>query len=177
MGVKKRIFIGIKFRGNKKDLRVFRKKYSNLSLRFISDKNLHITLIPPWYEENVSGIVSFLKEIKLPSSFNVRLAKVELAPNKRKPHLIWAQGKAPKKLLHLKKIIEQKLNKFNFKREFKLHLTLARFKTRDFKKFPIKKIEEKINWNFKVSSFILYESILGKNGSKYRIIEKFKLPD
>ncbi len=56
--MKKRIFIGIKLPEDLgKSIALWRRKYAGqVNVRWIQKRYLHVTLTPPWYEENVVKI-------------------------------------------------------------------------------------------------------------------------
>lgn len=60
-------------------------------------------------------------------------------------------------------------------RPFRLHLTLARFKGETFFSFPIKKLDEAVQWQSPISSFLLMESHLMKTGADYDVLKEFLL--
>lgn len=172
----KRVFIGIKAQDLQPEICEFRKKYSKLSnLRWISEENLHITLIPPWNEANVDDVVKLLSRKKICiKPFMIKFEKVCFGPSPNSPRLVWAVGKAPKEILYLKKSLETLLKKSSSK-DYKLHLTLARFRESEFRNFEIKSINERVFWTMDVSSFVLFESILTNSGSFYRPLLEIKL--
>lgn len=172
-----RIFVGIKIDSSLLK-RISDWEYSykiGFPVRFIDVRNLHITLIPPWIEEKsniksiISGINLTLTDIR---PFFIEFSKIKLGPDKKKPCLIWAEGKNNTEILNLKKTIEKSINIKPEKRKFKLHLTLAKFRNI---KSDIKKLCQNVKWRQNVKSFCLFESILSSEGAYYRIIKEFKL--
>lgn len=186
-----RIFIAIPISENlQKEIVKYREFYPDLSVRpvrngrisngvrWLEGKNLHITLIPPWkLEENSLELIKkVLKPLEgkigpITADFN----RVSYGPNRNSPRLIWAIGKAPKAIIGLKKALEESLDKPSERNEFLLHLTLARFKPEDFQFFPIKKIDDEINWKETFNEFAIMQSHLSPNGADYEILERFKL--
>lgn len=189
--MKKRIFIALNIPDQlKPEIALFQKSYSHLPVRWIKPQNLHITLVPPWHSESAS----WRKEINpsrprreprseekirpLGAQFrpiNVHFDRVAFGPNPKKPRLIWAIGQAVPQITNLQKKLQKTLGRPEEKREYLLHLTLARFNPRDFRKFPIKQIREKISWSDKIDSFSLLESCPTTTGAEYEIIKKIKL--
>ncbi|OGM08310.1 2'-5' RNA ligase [Candidatus Woesebacteria bacterium RBG_13_34_9] len=173
-----RIFIGIKAdKDLLKKISDWKKSFKiGFPARFIDDKNLHITLIPPWIEEKskikskISNINSILSKIQ---PFFIELSRIKFGPDEKRPCLIWAEGVADRKILSLKEIIEDTLKIKPERRIFKLHLTIARFKFNNFKN--IKRLRQTIKWKQEVKSFYLFESILSPKGAEYKIIKEFKL--
>ncbi|MCI0471153.1 MAG: 2'-5' RNA ligase family protein [Candidatus Aminicenantes bacterium] len=154
----------------------WRKKYANLPVCWICEKNLHITLIPPFYCRDARAIIEKIKPIKNYSGrIGVVFDRVTFGPDSKRPRLVWAVSKAPTQLVHLKKSLETVLKIPAEKRPFSLHLTLARFKPEDFHRFPIKKLDEKVFWKEEVKSIVLFESKLSPRGAEYEILEEIRL--
>jgi 2'-5' RNA ligase len=174
--IKKRIFIGIPVSlETKKKISIWQEKNKKLPVRFIQNKNLHITLLPPWYTEDVKKIEEKLFYFEKIGNFYIKFYKISLGPSFYNPRLIWVEGKTPEKIILLKKNLEKLLNFKAEERKFKTHITIARFSKKDLNFYNIKKIEENINWLENVKSFAIFESLLSKNGAEYKIIKEFKL--
>jgi 2'-5' RNA ligase len=169
-----RIFIGLPIGKNLQDkILKFEKKFKNLPVRWISPHNLHITLVPPWYENNIEEVKEKLKSFNLGKSFKISFYKVEYGPSKKFPRLIWAVGDAPKELLILRQNLLNILSQKPEQRDFKLHLTLARFNFNPKIKLP--EINESIYWEDEIKEVVLFRSHLLKTGAEYEILEKIKL--
>ncbi|MGC8776283.1 MAG: 2'-5' RNA ligase family protein [Minisyncoccia bacterium] len=135
---------------------------------------MHITLIPPWYEKNIDLIKNKLKSLEGSFlNFKIQFNLVEYGPNKFNPRLIWLVGNTPKELLNLRLKFLEVLNQKPENREFKTHLTLARFNP-DLK-FNLPEIKKNIFWEENIKEFILIESRLLKTGAEYDVLEKIKL--
>lgn len=167
------------------EIDAWRGKYDHLPVRWLAGKNLHITLIPPWYEEDVQSVIDKLKQAGEEfAPFQVLFEKVEFGPDTHRPRLIWAEGEAPKELIELKQKVEETLiqgtaaRPESAKREsrlFRLHLTLARFRPETFSSFPVKRLNEKVCWRDRIESFVLLESHLSPGGADYEILETYGL--
>ena len=172
--MKKRVFVGFALSdGLQKKVFSLQKKYEAIPIRWTERKNLHITLIPPWYTSNINSVVSLLKKVGGIRNVTVVFGKVELGPTNR-PRLIWAEGLVPDEVLNLKTKIQKALKKPNEKRKFTLHLTLARFRPENFITFPIKRLEERVFWKQTLNSFCLYEVHLKRSGAEYEKVAEFK---
>jgi 2'-5' RNA ligase len=174
---KRRIFVGFKIPEKiKKRAKEWRGRrlFFGKSIRWIKDENLHITLLPPWYEENVEEILKKIKSIKnYVNPIKIIFEKIEFGPSK-KPRLIWARGKSGIEILILKRKIEEILGQKD-DRHFLLHLTLARFNPKNFKNFKVKNLKEEIFWNGYLSSFSLFESIFREDGVYYKTLLEIPL--
>lgn len=173
----RRIFVAVPVSERlQKEIENWRIKYGRLPVRWLAGKNLHITLVPPWYETDVQNVVDGLKSAgKGIGHFDISFRKAEFGPDLRRPRLVWAEGEAPKEMVFLKSEVEKALNRKPEKRPFRLHLTIARFRPEMFSSFPIKKLEEYIFWPDKVGSFVLMETHLSREGADYEILGKYEL--
>ncbi len=161
-----------------KEVEKYREFYPDLAVNWLEGKNLHITLIPPWSEEenNIDKIKEILKLLEgKTGSIAAVLNRVSYGPNFHSPRLIWATGKTPETFGGFKKSLERLLGKPGERNEFLLHLTLARFRPEDFQFFPVKKIDDEINWEETFNEFVMMRSHLSSGGADYEIMEKYKL--
>ena len=173
----KRIFIGIEASKKiKNKVSKIKNNYRDISfLRWINARNLHVTLLPPWYEDNLEEIRKMLERIKSEfKPFTLKFSEVKFGPTSKNPRLIWAEGDAPEELNKLEKLLEKSFKKLPEKREFKLHLTLARFKYDSFAESKKPNVYEKILWIQKVNSITLFESVLRPSGAEYIVISRIK---
>ena len=156
----------------------WQEEHKMLPVRWLQGKNLHITLIPPWYVEDtravMDALLAFVKE-KSCAPFTLRFTKVTFGPDPRRPRLIWASGETPPELSTFKSGIEQALGQESERRDFKLHLTLARFREDDFPTFPITTLDEKVAWEEEVRSFVLMESHLSRAGADYNVLSEWRI--
>ena len=169
--MKHRVFIAIPIseKLQKEILQWRRAKLARLDsyVRWLAGKNLHLTLIPPWYVNNPKDATNLLDAIayeKLVRGFVMEFRRVAfgpLEPPRGKPRLIWVEGPTPAPLKNFDT---------RERRPFRLHLTLARFRPEDFSQFPIKKLNEPVSWREEVKEIVLMESHLSPQGADYEII-------
>ncbi len=154
-------------------------KFKHLKIRWVNPKNLHITLVPPWYEKNIPEVVEKLNKIEgVFQNFKINFNLIEYGPNKFHPRLIWAVGGASPEILKLQQKILECLNKKPENKMFKLHLTLARFNQNFDTNSSIKnlpKLDIPIFWEDKITKFVLMRSHLLKTGADYEIIKEINL--
>lgn len=176
--MKKRIFIGIPISQIVKDfIKRWRESHPLKDVRWIDESDLHITLIPPWYEENTEDTINKIKTVKSPS-FGIPLLNIRTAPNFREPRMIWLIGDAPWSLLNLKKDLEKALIVNSEEREYHPHVTILRFNLNKNPKGDQKNlVDEYVNLVYRANEFILYESHLNSVGAQYTILEKFNLKE
>lgn len=175
----KRIFIAISLSVSlQTKIGRWEKQFAQLPVRWLTGKNLHLTIIPPWYE-NATGIktvIANLKKIeKSIGAFSISFNKVSFGPTTSQPRLIWATGAASPKLLFLKKQTEKLLHQKSEKRSFWPHLTLARFRPETFISFPLRKLTATVAWKEKVKFLSLMESRLSRAGADHQTLYRIKL--
>lgn len=145
-------------------------------IRWIRPEDLHITLVPPWYEENVERIASkLLEKIHGRNPFEIRFANVSYGPDPKNPRLIWASGEAPVEIKELKMGVETALGFESGERPYLLHITIARFKEGDFEHFKIKELNGSIDWRDEVKSIRVMESHLSRSGAEYEILKEISI--
>lgn len=164
-----RIFVGIPLSDDLKDLvKVWQDEHQELPVRWTSRDNLHITLVPPWREKNIEAVTAKLQVIKNKfSDIDLEFKNVSFGSNPRSPRLIWASGTTPERLQNLAKEIYSVLGFPGSEKELFTHTTLARFRPEEFPMFPVKKLDEDIDWRMRVKKVILYESRLRAAGADY----------
>jgi len=170
----KRIFVALPISASlEADILAWEEKYARLPVRWLDGKNLHVTLVPPWYEEDVESVVRKLGTVRQ-GKFGMSFETVSFGlPGS--PRLIWAEGVAGPDMIKLKDNVLKMTVAKPENRPFRLHLTLARFRPEDFPRFPIKKINDRVDWQEEVSSFVLMESHLSREGADYEVLQKFEL--
>lgn len=169
----KRIFIALPISNQFTDLILnFQNKFKKLPFRWIKKENLHITLIPPWYEKNIDLVKKQIKTLENQiDSFKIQFNLIEYGPNKFRPRLVWIIGKNNEQILNLRLNLIKILNKNELDYlDFKVHLTIARFNYNNKMKLP--NISKNIFWQEDFLEFVLMESNLLKTGAEYKILEK-----
>jgi len=177
--MKKRIFLAIDISDKlKKEILKFRQKFNDLPVRWVAKENLHLTLIPP-LELNDKGIVEMIEKLQALKGkvgrIEINFNRISLGPNLRRPRLIWVGGKPNQKLIKLKNTITQILGLRRENRSFLPHLTLARFRPRDFYNFPQIRLKEKINWQEDAASFSIIQSECLEKGAIYTKMGEIEL--
>jgi len=159
-----------------KEILGWQERFANLPVRWLAGKNLHITLVPPWYEQDDASVIAKLEKLRgKQKPFALRFEKVTFGPDPRQPRLVWAEGQTPRELIELKTDIGKALAQKSDSRQFLLHLTLARFRPENFLSFPIKKLNEKVSWREEIKSFVLMESHLSSQGADYETLAEMVL--
>ncbi len=162
---KKRLFVGIPVSDSLKEwISDWQQAQLPPFARSIAAHNLHITLVPPWYEDSIEAIIAALQAVEF-HSFHIHFDTV--MPISPKRSLVWLQGSVPTELLDLRKEITNALSAPTSKRPFKMHITLARSKKK------IDSSQQTVKLSMVVNQFALYESHLGAGGAEYEILQRF----
>lgn len=178
----KRLFVVIPVEGSLKEAALaWQTNHVGWPVRWLSGDDLHITVVSPWQEEDVDGVINKLDEFsdKIKRGeleikpFDLKFFKTVFGPNRFSPRLIWTEGQPPVALLELKNRLEQTLAKPD-NRFYRLHLTLGRFRLEDFGPAGLPDLFDRVDWGQYVKSFSLFESTLGADGPQYTKIKDFK---
>jgi len=147
-------------------------KDTHSKIRWLKPNNLHITLVPPWYEDD-SGIkkVEDLLDLVGRKKFTLEFYRINYGPNPKKQRLVWLEGEAPHRLIDFRDDLYVTLGKEREK-GFMLHLTIGRFRENEFSSFLVKEINDEFIFKEEVSSLLLMESHLGKSGAEYEVLYK-----
>lgn len=175
---KKRIFLSLPLSQNfQKTFQNWKKHFpSTADITFTKAENLHITLIPLWYEDDIEKVIKLISEFPYkPQPFNLKPLSYELKTFKKGKNMLWLLMEPHQQLLDFKKNLQQYLKKnLNIKvenRPYTPHITLAKSPN------TIKELPE-INIfppqeNFQ--KFQLLESHQGSDGSNYELLDEFNV--
>ncbi len=167
-----RVFVGIPLSPALQEaVSRWKDSHRRFPVRWLAPKNLHVTLVPPWEETNIPLALRDLSALagKI-TPFSIRFTRIALGPSPGGPELIWAEGISPSEIVTLAKLAHDALGIPAPGRPFKLHATLARFNADDFRKFPVRKLNEPVAWEMLVDRVVLFESHLGPRGADYQIL-------
>ncbi len=173
----RRIFVALPVsKALEEQVALWRVGYRNLPVRWLTGKNMHVTIIPPWEEEQIEPITDLLETLQgTIGAFALDFERVTYGPNRKEPRLIWAEGETPDQIFTLKHNIERTLSQTPEIRPFRLHMTLARFAQEEFKTFPVQELKDTVAWNEPVNSFVLMESRRSPQGADYEVLSSFRL--
>lgn len=149
-------------------------RISGADLKLVSVENLHFTLkfLGNVDEDKILEIIKKLSAIKQ-NKFSISLRAVGVFPSPERIKVVWI-GIESVELISLVKKINQSLNYVRKEEhEETPHLTIARVKSGRDKAKLQKIVEQYQNTLFgemKVDKIILYESELGKEGPKYKVV-------
>ena len=152
--------------------------------RWVRAEGVHVTLkfIGEMPAERVASIKQALRGARgagvvAPVEANFRGAG--FFPNERHPRVFWAGVEASPNLAELAREVDARLSSLGIAaetREFRPHLTLARFKSEDGLprlREEIKKLEPFDFGSMQASEFHLFQSLLGAGGAKYTKLATF----
>lgn len=153
---------------------------------WVKSENLHITLkfLGEVEEKKARSIIEKFDKIVMPLRYKVLPYEgASSFPDEKRPRVLFLKFFEDPELLNYQREIENFFLKEGFKKEekeFKIHLTLARFKfppdREKFEKF-IEKLSGEPFEPFEVSKVVLFESILKPEGPLYnplRVIQCLK---
>lgn len=149
--------------------------------KWVNVQSIHLTLRFLGYVD--PSIIPSIQESMLNLSprfapMSVTLKGCDFFPNSRKPTVFWT-GVDSKDLLPIQKQIEDAIQTLGMEKEertFNPHLTLARFRN-SYGLTPLveeaRKFQNQIWGTFVAESFVLFESILHREGAEYIRIQEF----
>lgn len=160
----------------KRTLGEWQSRFTDRPVRWVADRNIHLTLVPPWYEKEPAKVAKRLEGLAAVSgTLAFRFHTVTIGPNPREPRLIWALAESPPELKKLQKNLLGALGFWPPRQDLRAHLTLARFRPRQFNALHQVTLNEHIDWPTTFDSFALMESHLRPTGAEYEIIQTFPL--
>ncbi len=149
--------------------------------RWVRPEGIHVTLkfIGEVEEDRVAPIQSALEKIHSAAPVEMIFRGTGFFPNERRPRVFWVGIDASPKLPQIASEIEARLEPFGIAREtreFRPHLTLARFD--DFRSIeklhaPLRESGAQEFGAVKTSDMHLYQSKLGPNGAQYTRLATF----
>jgi|GEM_PF-1728877 len=139
-------------------------------VRYIKHENLHLTVLPPWYEKGINlGIINELISCHLKDlqSVVIQFNRIETKAN-----CLWLSAVCPSSFARLREKLASTLN-LKFEMQTTPHITLARLKKgASYQKFWRDPIATKACLN----QLVLFESILEQEGAKYVKVFEWNLP-
>ena len=152
-------------------------------IKWVEDHNIHITLkfFGETEEKLIPGISAALKKVASSSNaFSFSLKNLGIFGSSYDPKVVWVGIEPYEGLVSLMKKIQQDLIPLGFeadRQNLVPHLTLGRIKgLKDKPLFQrtIDRYKSIFSTTLIAESFILYESILKREGPTYRAIETFR---
>jgi len=176
-----RIFLAINLPEDiKKQLLEYRSKWPELPARWVTENNLHVTLVflGNTSEKELKEVRSIARKIaSMRKPFSFSLSQIVYGPTEKQPKMIWARGIISKEFLSLQKDLAKALG-YQDERPFSLHITLARLNEWEFRKIEPEerpRVQEEISLTISVSSLQIMKSTLKRSGAEYSVIESIPL--
>ena len=183
----KRLFVAIKIKPDK----IFMNKFYELkwrlrhdNIKWVEDNNIHITLkfFGETEEKLFPEIVRVLSGIALETGiFKLSLRKLGIFGSSYDPRVIWVGIEPYDKLVSSMKLISSRMEPLGFqsdRQNFVPHLTLGRVKLIKDKHFFREVVDQSKgieSQEITIDNFILFESILKKEGPLYTALQTFTL--
>lgn len=149
--------------------------------RWTHPAGIHLTLkfLGHVSEAEVEAVIESLAPLGAFEKFSIEVRGLGFFPGPRRPRVFWVGVEAPPALQALVSQVEAAMEKRGFapeQRDFRPHLTLARFKTPRSQPALEKLVAERADLSlgkFEVSEFFLFESKLSPHGAEYRKVARF----
>ncbi len=176
---KKKIFIEIEIPAQvKKKLAQKIESWKNLPVKWVREKNLHMTVAFLGYvdESVLPGICQSVSDaVAAIDSFDIEFERISLGPDAKDPQMVWVSGKVSDELKNLIESVEDSLNMSRGQRKkFIPHITLGRVRAEKWKNLEEKPvIDEKVSLIVPVETVFVIESNPGviKGGPEYTALE------
>ncbi len=122
-----RIFVGIKVTSDiAEELAKLVQPLEGLPVRLIPAADLHLTLVPPWNEADISAAIEKLREaICGLRGFTLTFKRIAYGPTRRRPRLLWAECAPAEDALQIQALLLATFGQSQ-QRPFRPHVTLAR---------------------------------------------------
>ncbi len=175
--MKRRIFVAIEADEHVKSvIAAWRHAHASLPVRWIKPHNLHLTLIPPWYEEPTTAIQALRALPMLSGEWTIAFHRIRSGPDANSPRLIWLEGRTCAQLeallQNLAGAAESRIRPCQ-PRAFTPHITIARAKPIDEQPLARCGVDEAVDAAMNVSSYVLMESRLSPKGAEYNVLARF----
>ncbi len=171
-----RIFVAVVLSQTLKDKIVEWQASANLPVRWTVPEKLHITLIPPWLEQDLEKAKTmFQQEMSKMKSSMLTCRDITYGPEPLAPRLIWINCEPSVALRTAKTQLEEAFQNARENRPFVPHITLARFPRRKWKRLKERELNIAFTWEEKIQSIQLIESKLLPEGAQYQVLESVDL--
>ena len=153
-------------------------------IKWVEDHNIHITLkfFGETEEKKIPGITAALRSVASASeAFSFALKSLGIFGSSYDPRVVWVGIKPYENLVSIMRMISSKLEPIGFKpdrQNLVPHLTLGRIKFLKDKKVFTQIIDQNRNISsedISADHFILFESILKKEGPLYLALHSFHM--
>ena len=138
-----------------------------LPVKWIQPENLHVTIIPPWYEES-SKVIKILttNPLSIPS-FSLHFTDIGPGPTSHNPRLLWTTAEAAPELVDIRSFFQKLLPVSLEKRPFVPHVTIGKLFTPIHAPTIIPPFHLTFSHIERISRVFLVESFLHPKGAIY----------
>lgn len=161
------------------------KKYGE-PMRWVSKDNFHFTVkfLGEVDGEKISMIGEVIEKVAFSrEQFSIDVKEAGVFPNMLYPHVFWVGESSSLPFKELCHNVDAELEKLGFSREKNnatAHITLGRMRKADVKKVYLmlkdaNDILSRERQSVRVERITLMESVLGRNGARYRILSNFNM--
>lgn len=166
-------------------LKLLKSKLQADQINWVRTENMHLTL--KFLGETPEQKIPSMAELLLHSAqknqpFHLQFDRTGIFGSRYDPRVIWlGANSVPNNLLQLAENVLDSMDQIGFARDrqnFVPHLTLGRVKRltdRNYFQSVVQAIPQQVYLDAEVQQFILYESILRREGPLYREIQRFDL--
>lgn len=171
-----RLFFALDFNEVRGTLADIQKHISKIcAFRLSKDYHLTLKFLGDIEENSIDDLVQKARQVKH-SSFDLSIDKFGAFPCIKDPRVLWVGPSAGYETITLKQKIDAVLSdSFKADKRFIPHITLARSKKRPcLKNAALQMISPKIT-PLRISSFVLYKSVLSSDGPIYEELTRFTL--
>ncbi len=149
--------------------------HTHLPVRWTPAENLHVTIIPPWYEQNLNIIEKLLEEHLTYPAFSLKFTDIGPGPSPENPRLIWTTAPSSDVILKLRKCAQRILMLPEEKQQFIPHITIGKFFPDRNTTHPFPPFHSHFVWTEHIKSIQLVQSFLHKDGAYYKVLKKIPL--
>ena len=183
----KRVFLAISFKDNRFLSQYINEIKTNLlaeNIKWAEADNIHLTLkfFGPTSDSTLEKIkISLDKVLKSQKSFMISFNKIGVFGSRYQPRVLWMGLEQADILQALEQeisIVLEEIGISSDRQNFVPHLTIARIKKLDSKKYfqsVVERYKEFDSGAIAIESIFLYQSILHKEGPEYRVLQEYRL--
>lgn len=167
-----RLFVALQIGANLgSDIQKFRDRYDDLEVKWIDQENLHLTLVPPWWENDVEDVKNRLDALAGFGPVEISFDDFVVAPEGENPYMIWLQASSDWLLESLKNRCEDVLDMESDDSEFSPHITVARFS----RNVNTPQIDYQVERLERFDKLVLMQSHITDERGKYEILHSVQL--
>ncbi len=124
-----RVFVAVKIASEiARELAQMAREIEAFPVRLIAPQDIHLTLVPPWYEVSIPAAIARLHAAADKAApFSLAFMRLRYGPEPRRPRFLWAECAAGEELAALRIALLQVFGQSD-ERPFRPHVTVARIR-------------------------------------------------